>query len=52
MNTIFEQKIIDAILEGIAISFTRDIKMISPNEKIVLTKDSDGSMHFDLVLNI
>lgn len=53
-NKIFEQqpeeeKVVDAILEGAAESLTRDTKLISPNEKIVLTKDIDGSRHFDLV---
>ena len=56
-NKIFEQqseeeKVIDAILEGAAESLTRDTKQISPNEKIVLTKDIDGSRHFDLVPDI
>ena len=51
-NKIFEQQteeeVVDAILEGVAASLTSDTKQISPNEKIVLTKDIDGSKHFDL----
>lgn len=52
-NKIFElqpeEEVVDAILEGTAESLTRDTKQISPNEKIVLTKDIDESRHFDLV---
>ena len=44
-----EEKVVDAIFEGVAKSLTRDTKLISPNEKIVLTKDIDDSRHFDLV---
>lgn len=44
-----EDEVIDIILKGIAESLTRDTKRISPNERITLTKDSDGAMRFDLV---
>lgn len=38
----------DAIFDGIAESLTRDVKQVSPNEKVVVTTSLDGTKSFDL----
>lgn len=40
--------IADAIFDGIAESLTRDVKQVSPDEKVVVTTSLDGAKSFDL----